>query len=87
MIFLLKELRKKITKQILTSIFVNSNFILESQQNVRSTQLKNLIVFLNQYSQINGIFFNKQILNVERIAQLEKQSLFLLWKQINNLIL
>jgi parvulin-like peptidyl-prolyl isomerase len=76
--FSLKRITKKNNKQTLTSIFVNSNFILESKQNVRSQQLKNLIVFLNQYSQLNGVFFNNQILNFERSVQLEKQSLFLL---------
>lgn len=85
--FHLKRITKKNNKQFLTPTFVNSNFILESQQNVRSQQLKSLISFLNQYAQINGIFFDNQILNVERSAQLENQSLFLLWKQINNFML
>lgn len=85
--FHLKRITKKNNKQFLTPTFVNSNFILESQQNVRSQQLKSLIAFLNQYAQINGIFLDNQILNVERSAQLENQSLFLLWKQINNFML
>ena len=76
--FHLKRITKKNNKQFLTPTFVNSNFILESQQNVRSQQLKSLIAFLNQYAQINGIFLDNQILNVERSAQLENQSLFLL---------
>ncbi len=64
--FNIKRITKKNNKQILTSMFVNSNFILESQQNIHSQQLKNVISFLNQHSQINGIFFNNQILNLER---------------------
>ena len=85
--FNIKRITKKNHKQGLTSIFVNSNFILESKQNIRSQELKNFIFFLNQHSQIHGIFFNNQILNFERSAQLENSSLFILWKQINNLIL
>ena len=70
--FNLKRITKKNNKKSLTSMFVNSNFLLESQQNIRSQQLKNLIPFLNQHSQIHGIFFNNQILNLERSTQLEK---------------
>ena len=85
--FNIKRITKKNNKQSLTSMFVNSNFILESQQNIRSQQLKNLMPFLNQHSQIHGIFFNNQILNLERSTQLEKISGFDFWKQINNLTL
>lgn len=85
--FNLQRITKKNNKQNLTSIFVNSNFMLESEQNIRSQQLKELIPFLNQHAQINGILFENQVLNFERIAKLETQSLFILWKQINSLIL
>lgn len=85
--FNIKRITKKKNKQSLTSMFVNSNFILENQQNIRSQQLKNLIPFLNQHSQIHGIFFNNQILNLKRSIQLEKTSGFDFWKQINNFTL
>ena len=85
--FNLKRITKKNSQQALTSIFVNSNFILESKQNIRSQQLKELIIFLKQHTQINGVLFQNQILNFERIVTLEKKSLFLLWQQINNLML
>ena len=85
--FNIKRITKKNKKQSLTSMFVNSNFILESQQNIRSQQLKNLMPFLNQYSQIHGIFFNNSILNLERSTKLEKISGFDFWKQINNFTL
>jgi hypothetical protein len=76
--FSLKRITKKNNKQNLTSIFVNSNFVLESNQNIRSHQLKTLIPFLSQYTQINGIFFKNQVLNYERLTKLEKQPLFYL---------
>jgi len=76
--FNLKRITKKNNKQDLTPIFVNSNFMLESQQNIRSHQLKELIIFLKKHTQINGVFFQNQILNLERIDILEKQSLFIL---------
>jgi hypothetical protein len=76
--FNLKRLTKKNNQQDLTPIFVNSNFMLESQQNIRSQQLKELIIFLKQHSQIHGVFFKNQILNLERLDILEKQSSFLL---------
>jgi parvulin-like peptidyl-prolyl isomerase len=85
--FHLKRITKKNSQQAFTSIFVNSNFILESKQNIRSQQLKELLSFLNQHTQINGVLFQNQILNFERIAILEKQSLLILWKQINNFML
>ena len=85
--FHLKRITKKNKKQGFTPIFVNSNFILESQQNIRRQQLQDFVFFLNQHSQIHGIFFNNQIWNLERNAQFENLSLFLFWKQINNFIL
>ena len=85
--FNLKRITKKNSQQAFTSIFVNSNFILESKQNIRSQQLKELLLFLKQHTQINGVLFQNQILNFERIVTLEKQSLFLLWQQINNFML
>ena len=54
--FNIKRITKKDKKQGLTSIFVNSNFILESKQNIGSQQCKSLLFFLNQHSQIHGIF-------------------------------
>ena len=88
--FNLKKITKKNNRKNLTSIFVNSNFILESKQKIRSQQLKNVIFFLNQTAQVNGIFFQNQILDLKRIVPLEtleKQPLFDFWKQINNYIL
>ena len=85
--FVLKRITKKNNKQNLTSFFVNSNFILEGQQNICRQQLKAIIFFLQQYSQINGITIDNQLWNLERNALSEKQNLFLFWKQINNFIL
>ena len=82
-----KRITKKNNKQFLTPMFVNSNFILKSQQNVHSHQLKNVITFLSQFSQISGIFLNNQILNLERVNKLETKSLFILWKKIYNFLL
>ena len=76
--FNMKRITKKNHKQGLTSIFVNSNFILESQQNIRSHQFKTFISFLNQHSQIHGIFLNNQVLDFERSVQLGNPSLFIL---------
>ena len=85
--FNLKRITKKSNKHDFTSMFVNSNFILESKQNIRGQQLKNLIAFLTPYTQINGVILNNQILNQERINRFESKSLFILWKQINNFML
>ena len=80
--FHFKKVTRKNKKKFLTSIFVNSNFILESEQNICGEQLKNITNFLNQYTKINGIFFENQILNYERISKFEKKSDFHFWKQI-----
>jgi len=74
--FSIKRITKKNNKKGLNSIFVNSNFFLESKQNIRSQQLKEFLSFLNQHVQIHGIFFNNQLLNLKRSTQLENRSRF-----------
>lgn len=74
--FAIKRITKKNKKSDFTSIFANANFILESQQNIRRQQLKDIIHVLQQNSQIHGIFFQNQILNLERTTKLEQKDLF-----------
>ena len=85
--FHIKRFNKENNKKNFTSKFLNSNFILESKQNFQTHQLKNIIFFLNKHAQVHGIFFQNQILNLERLTKFGNQSLFVLWKQINNFLL
>ena len=77
--FGIKRMTKKNKKNKtanLPSIFVNANFFLESPQNIRREQLKNILNFLKKHTQIHGILFQNQVLNLERSLNLENPSLF-----------
>ena len=82
--FSFKRINKKNKNTPWNSIFLNSNFMLESNQKLQERQLKQLIIFLKQHTQINGIFLNNQILTFQRMEKLEKNFFFYLWKKINN---
>ena len=83
--FGIKRITKNYNKNHFGLNFGNSNFILESHSQISNQELQNVITFLNQYTSVNGVFFKEQILNVERIVNLTKQSRIPLWKTINNL--
>lgn len=71
--FHMKRITKNYKKNNLVLDITNSNFILETNCDIQNKQLRNVVSFLKQYTNINGIFFKNQVLNVERISVLEEQ--------------
>ncbi len=67
--FSIERITKKNNKKAFASFFKNSNFILENKGDLEKTQLNSIIDFLNQSVVINGIFFQNQILNMDRITK------------------
>ena len=82
--FHIKRITKNYKKNNLVLDITNSNFILETNCDIQTKQLRNVVSFLKQYTNINGIFFKNQVLNVERISVLEEQDKLNLWKQIHS---
>lgn len=72
--FQMKRLTKNSQKKNLVLNITNSNFVLESDCVIPIQQLRNVVSFLKQSTNINGIFFQNQVLNLERIASLEEQT-------------
>ena len=85
--FSLKRITKNFAKKDFVLNFTNSNFILESTCDITSHQLQDILFFLKKHTNINGIFFKNQVLNLERIANFKEQPKFNLWKQIHNLVI
>ena len=76
--FNIKRITKNYNKKNIVLNITNSNFILESSCNINTQQLRNIVFSLKQHTNINGIFFKNQVLNVERIFSLEEQAKLLL---------
>lgn len=74
--FRMKRITKKSAPKDLVLSLTNSNFILESDSDIPNPKLQSLIVFLKKYTLINGIFFQNQVLNLERISRLEEKTPF-----------
>lgn len=72
--FNIKRITKNYNKKDLVLNITNSNFILESDCDINTQQLQNVVFFLKQHTNINGIFFKNQVLNVERISSLEEKA-------------
>lgn len=83
--FDIQRITRKNNKQVLTSIFVNANFISNSEQNISTYQLETVLKFLNKNAKVHGVFFKNQVLNLERFNQIETPFLFNFWKQFQNL--
>ena len=72
--FHLKRVTKNYKKTVLPAKTFNSNFVLESHGEISEKKLQNLIFFGSQYAIINNIFFQNQILNQDRVMNLEESS-------------
>lgn len=57
--FQMKRLTKNYNQKNLVLNITNSNFIIESHCNIQTKQLRDVVSFLKQSTNINGIFFSK----------------------------